>query len=266
MNITLINTQKRNRINVKTITLAFVLLFVGLFTITAQNTALFEQGKQQYKSQNYQEAITNWKKILEDGKHSAEVYFNLGNAYYKLNKIGPAIYYYEKALHLNPSDKDIKTNLRFAKNARIDVIEPLPETVFHKWYKSISGILTYNGWALASIIFVILFTLLFLLYYFTLSEGKKRLFFVTSLVSLAFFICSITMAFLTFSEGKNNHPAIIFAESSQVKNEPNMGAETVFTLHEGTKVQILETDDNWVLIQLENGKEGWMPKTDLKAL
>ncbi len=264
MNITLVNTLKKGRISVTAI--AFFMFFVGSCVVTAQNTALFEQGKQHYKSQNYQEAITNWKKIIESGKHSSDLYFNLGNAYYKLNKIGPAVYYYEKALQLNPSDKDIKTNLKFAQNARIDVIEPLPETLFHKWYKSISGILTYNGWALASVVFVLLFALLFLLYYFTLSEGKKRLFFVTSLVSLVFFALSITMAFLTFSEEKNNHPAIVFAEATQVKNEPNMGAETTFTLHEGTKVQILETDDSWVLIQLENGKQGWMPKTDLKAL
>ncbi len=236
------------------------------FLSSAQNNALFEQGKQQYKSQNYQEAIATWKKIIENGQHSSDLYFNLGNAYYKINKIGPAIYYYEKALQLNPNDAEIKNNLLFAKNARIDVIEPLPETLFHKWYVAVSGLLTYTGWAIASVVFSFLVTLLFLLYYFSFSEGKKRLFFITSLVALLFLIGSFTMAFLTYSDSKNNHPAIVFSESTQVKTEPNMGSETAFTIHEGTKVQVLEKEDNWAHILLENGKEGWVPSEDINEL
>ena len=80
----------------------------------AQNEPLFEQGKQQYKNENYTDAIANWNKILDAGSHSAALYFNLGNAYYKLNQIGPSIYYYKKALELAPNDSDIKNNLSFS--------------------------------------------------------------------------------------------------------------------------------------------------------
>ena len=141
------------------------LLILGMLLVSvlgfAQNEALFEQGKENYKNAKFSEAVTNWKKIVDNGQQSAELYFNLGNAHYKLNNIGPSVYYFEKALQLNPNDADIKTNLAFAENARIDVIEPLPKNIFTRWYKNISGIFTYNGWAIVSVIGVSLFVLLF---------------------------------------------------------------------------------------------------------
>jgi tetratricopeptide (TPR) repeat protein len=132
----------------------------------AQNSALFEQGKERYKQEKYQEAIASWMKIVEKGDHSANLYFNLGNAHYKLNNVGPSIYYYEKAAQLAPLDRDIKTNLAFAENSRIDAIEPLPKTIFSKWHIAISSLLTFNGWAITAVSFSSLFALLFLLYYF----------------------------------------------------------------------------------------------------
>ena len=127
----------------------------------SQNQALFNQGKEQYKAQNYQEAIQNWSKIIENGEHSAALYFNLGNAHYELNNIGPSIYYYEKALQLDPTDTDIKTNLAFAENAKVDIIEPLPKTFFARWDASISTLLSYEGWAWATLIGFFVIVLLF---------------------------------------------------------------------------------------------------------
>ena len=114
--------------------LLYILVLIVSFSAFSQNETLFEQGKELYKNGKYQQAINSWMKIVENGEHSAELYFNLGNAQYKLNHIGPSIYYYEKALQLSPNDQDIKNNLAFAENARIDSIEPLPQTVFSKWY------------------------------------------------------------------------------------------------------------------------------------
>ena len=173
----------------------------------AQNDALFNQGKDNYKAEKYSEAITNWKQILDSGSHSSELYFNLGNAYYKLNQIGPSIYYYEKALQLAPNDKEIKINLAFAENAKVDVIEPLPNTIFSKWYTSIAGAFTYEGWAIVAVVFSMSFVMLFILYYFNISEGKKRLFFTSSIVSILLMIVGISMAYLTFGDAKiTNQP------------------------------------------------------------
>jgi tetratricopeptide (TPR) repeat protein len=246
--------------------LLYILTFLIATLSFGQNEPLFEQGKERYKEGKYQDAINSWMKILDNKEHSANLYFNLGNAHYKMNNVGPSIYYYEKALQLDPTDSDIKINLAFAENARIDAIEPLPKTIFSKWYTSLSGILSFNGWAIAAVVFSMLFVLLFLLYYFSASEGRKRLLFAGSIVSILILLGSLNMAFQIHNDASKDKPAIIFAESSEVKSEPNMGSEVAFTLHEGTKVQIIGQDDNWVRIQLVDGKDGWIPTSDVKGL
>ncbi len=246
--------------------LLYILLLLISITTFGQNNALFDQGKTLYKNGKYQQAINTWKKILENGEQSAELYFNLGNAEYKLNNIGPSVYYYEKALQLSPTDSDIKNNLAFAENARIDAIEPLPRTVFSKWYDTVSGIFTYNGWATVAVILSILFVILFLGYYFSASERSKRTLFTSSLVSIILLVVSLSMAFLTYGDFKNDKPAIIFSEEIEIKSEPNMGSNAAFVLHEGTKVQITAQDGNWYRIALADGKDGWIPASDLKQL
>ncbi len=243
-----------------------LLMFFMSFSVFSQNETLFEQGKELYKNGKYQQAINAWMKILEHGEHSAELYFNLGNAQYKMNHIGPSVYYYEKALQLSPNDPDIKNNLAFAENARIDAIEPLPQSVFSKWYESFSGIFTFNGWAIIAVAFAIGFVALFLFYYFAFAEKKKRLLFVGAMLAGSFLVASLTMAFLTYGDYTKNQPAIIFASEIEIKTEPTLGSNVAFKLHEGTKVQILAQDGNWFRIVLEDGKDGWIPASDLKQL
>lgn len=236
------------------------------FNGLSQNNQLFDQGKEAYKNENYAQAIENWNKILETNEASANLYFNLGNAHYKLNQIGPSIYYYEKALQLNPTDRDIKNNLQFAENARIDVIEPLPKSLFKKWYESLAGFLNFNQWAVVSVVASFFTAILFLAYYFSVRENNKRIFFATSSVSLIILLVAITMAFLTFSESKKNPEAILFASQAEIKSEPRMGSATTFSLHEGTKVIITARDGDWFRIHLADGKDGWISKEKLKEL
>ncbi|MEZ4874428.1 MAG: tetratricopeptide repeat protein [Flavobacteriaceae bacterium] len=240
----------------------FLLSFVGI----GQNNALFEQGKEQYKAEKYQEAIANWMKILESGQHSAALYFNIANAHYKLHHIGPSIYYYEKALQLSPNDSEIKNNLSFAQNATVDAIEPLPKTFFAKWDEKLSQWLTFNGWAWVSVIAVFMFAFLFLSYYFSMDSRKKRLFFVGSLLTVLILVTALPMAFRMYHKAATVDNAIVYAEAVEVKNEPKMKAETMFTIHEGTKVKILGKQEDWCRISLADGKDGWIPFNDIKEL
>lgn len=246
----------------------FFYLFLLLipFLTFSQTLKWFDQGKEQYKNGKYQEAIDSWMRIVENGEHSPELYFNIGNAHYRLNHIGPSIYYYEKALQLSPNDQDIKNNLAFAENARIDSIEPLPSTIFSKWYENIAGIFTFNGWAVLAVVFSLLFVALFLLYYFSFTERRKRLLFASSMFAGVFLLGSLILAFMTYSDYSKNQPAIIFASEIEVKTEPSMGSNSAFVLHEGTKVQIVAQDGNWFRISLPDGKDGWIPASDLKHL
>ncbi|MAZ71664.1 MAG: ion channel protein [Flavobacteriaceae bacterium] len=246
------------------------LLFILLMLVSAlgwsQNNALFNQGKEHYKNGKFQDAINSWEKILDNGEHSADLYFNLGNANYKLNNVAPSIYYYEKALQLAPADADIKTNLKFAENARIDAIEPLPKTIFKRWYQNLAGFMTYDGWAITAVVAGILFVLFFLSYWFANSEGKKRLFFITSIVFILVLAVGLTMSYQLYGDMQNDIPAIVFAEQTEAKNEPSLGGENAFILHEGTKVQITAQEDKWVRVLLANGKDGWIPASDVKRL
>ncbi|MDC8005296.1 tetratricopeptide repeat protein [Aureisphaera galaxeae] len=244
----------------------YILILLVSVLGTAQNEALFEQGKQQYKAEKYQEAITNWNKILQSGEHSAALYYNIGNAHYRLNEIGPSIYYYEKALQLSPNDKEILNNLAYAQNATVDAIEPLPQTVFAKWDKSVSSLLTFEGWAWVSVICALLFALLFITYYFSMYSRQKRVLFVGALLTLFVLITGVSMSFRNFGKQLKDKPAIIFAESTEVKSDPKMNSETSFLLHEGTKVQILAEDGDWSRIQIADGKDGWVLNSDFKTL
>lgn len=242
-----------------------LLLFLSEMSF-AQNQSLFDQGKQDYKLEKYQEAISSWTKIEQSGVHSSALYFNLANAHYKLNSIGPSIYYYEKALELAPNDSEVLNNLTFAQNATIDAIEPLPKTIFAKWDNRVSSWLTFDGWAWTTVICALLFVLLFLSYYFVTYSTKKRLLFIGSMVSMIVLLIAISMSFRTYNQQLNDQHAIVFAESADVKSEPSRKSETSFVLHEGTKVKITAKDEDWYRIQLADGKDGWVSSSDLKEL
>lgn len=242
--------------------LSFLLSLVGF----SQNQALFKKANTLYNDGKYAEAIDNYNTILESGNHSAELYFNLANANYKLNNIAPSVYYYEKALQLSPDDVDIKNNMAFAKNMTIDAIDVIPDSGFFKFIKNITDIMSFDAWAKASIGLVFCFVILFLIYYFSYSTLKKRLAFIGSLAALLLVCVTLLFAFHKFNLDKRDNPAIVFAQESKVKSDPNLKSEEAFRLHEGTKVQVLETYNDWGKIKLSDGKTGWVPSKDIKML
>ena len=244
----------------------YILAFLFSTVAIAQNSALFEKGNTLYNEGEYAEAVEAYGNILKTENHSAEVYFNLANSHYKLNNIAPSIYYYEKALQLKPNDADIKNNLSFAKNMTVDAIDVLPETGFSKLIKKITHAFTFDGWAKLAVAFVFLFVILFLTYYFSYSTVKKRLAFIASNTSLLLMVIALILAFHKYDLDKKDKPAIVFSQESKVKSEPNKRSEESFRLHEGTKVQVLDTLKNRKKIKLADGKTGWISADDIKAL
>ena len=244
-----------------------VLLVLLSISLTAQNPEqLFKEGNTYYANGQYQEAIDAYKKVLDSDQESAAVYYNLANAHFKLNNVAPSIYYYEKALQLAPADRDIKNNIVFAQKMRIDAITPLPENTFQKWFNNVLTLLTTDGWAYATVTFVILFVLLFLAYYFSFKTASKRTYFITSFLCLGLGLLSLVFAYSAFAKISKDNPAIVFATESKVKSEPNLSSTEAFVLHEGTKVMILESVENWKKISLADGKTGWIPSIDVREL
>ncbi|WP_456441736.1 SH3 domain-containing protein [Psychroserpens sp.] len=246
--------------------IGYILIFL-LSTLTfAQNNQLFDDANGLYNDANYTEALEKYKTIFDSGEHSAELYFNMANAHYKLNHIAPSIYYYEKALLLKPHDKDIQNNIAFARNMTVDAIDSVPEVGISKLIKNVTNMMSFDAWAKTSVILVLFFVMLFIVYYFTNSTSKKRFTFLTSNVSLLLAIVSLVFAFHKFKLVKNNQPAIVFAQETKIKSEPNLRSAEAFVLHEGTKVQVLDTISNWKKIKLSDGKTGWITDDDIKML
>jgi tetratricopeptide (TPR) repeat protein len=244
----------------------YILSFLFSLGLFAQNNVLFERANAFYNQGKYADAISQYEAVLATKNHSADLYFNLGNAHYKLNHVAPSIYYYEKALKLAPNDSDIKNNLALAKNMTIDAINVIPEAGLSKILNNAANIMTFDGWAKVSVAFVFCFVALFLIYYFAYSTLRKRLTFLGSMASLLLMCVSLLFAFHKFNLDKRDKPAIVFAQESEVKEAPNSNSEESFTLHEGTKVQVLDTVNNWKKIKIQDGKTGWISSSDIKAL
>ncbi len=245
--------------------LTFLLILLS-FSAQAQSDALFGKATDAYNTGDYNTAIESYLEIIEAGQHSPELYFNLGNSYYKLNQIAPSIYYYEKALLLKPKDSEIKNNLAYAQNMTLDAIEQMPETGLSKIYKDLTSFLSFDQWAYTAVVFMMLFVLFYIAFYYLKYATQKRIAFITSIASLLIAVVSVVFAFLQYVDFKTDQPAIVFENEVKVRSEPNERSQAVFTLHEGTKLNVLETLNEYKKIRLADGQTGWLTSASIKLL
>ena len=226
----------------------------------------FEKGNELYRKEKYADAAIEYENILKSKKHSADLYFNLGNAYYKLNKVGPAIYNFEKALLLNPNDTDIKNNLLFAQKMMIDEVKEMPQAGFNKIVSDFTSSFSFNMWAWIAVSTAFLFLIFFGGFYFSVITLYKRLFFIGMVVLLLFIVTSTMSAIFEKNRHQNERPAIIFSGIATIKGEPKQSAPDASVVHEGTKVYVLENLDNWRRISLPDGSDGWIESKEIKEL
>ena len=245
-----------------------IFFIVSTLSLKAQAPAatLFEEGNKIYNEGDFSKAVSLYEQTLLTGKHSAALYFNLGNAYYRLNKVAESIYYYEKAKQLDPKNEDVKVNSAFAQNMTIDAIEPLPESQLSQFKKSLYAIANASIWSKIVILFLWLFALFFSIYLLNKTVKFKKLFFLLSLFFIILFMCSFTIKFFANEQQENKEYAIIFSNEINSWSEPNLRAEIQFTLHEGTKVELLDSLDEWKKIRIANGSEGWIKNASIKSL
>jgi tetratricopeptide (TPR) repeat protein len=178
----------------------------------------FEQGNEFYAKENYGAAISSYESIADSRKQSAELYFNLANSYYKLHKVGPAVYNYEKALLLSPNDPEIKTNLEFARKMAIDDIKVIPKVGFHKLISDFTSKYYYDTWGWIAVVFAFMFLAFFVGYYFSQRTLFKRIFFIGMFVLLLGIFLSAASGFYEKSRNGNERPAIVFAENAPLKS------------------------------------------------
>ena len=249
----------------KTYLVYTVFLFTGSLGM-AQNEALFEKATAAYNAGNYEESVLIYTQILDAGEHSAALYFNLGNAHYKQNEIAPSIYFYEKALLLNPGDPETLNNLAYAQNMTLDDITPIPEPYLERIYKRVLLSFSMNTWAYTGIFLMLLFVGTYMFFLGSRRPNRKRAGLITSVIALVLALFCSGFAYLRYRNYVETQPAIVFKREITVRSEPNLQSSPVFLLHEGTKVQVKDSLDIWLKVQLADGQTGWAEGDALRLL
>ena len=212
----------------------------------------------EYQKGNYQQAIRDYEEILKNGE-SAEIYFNLGNAYYRTDNITKAVLNYERARLLSPGDDDINFNLQFARSKTIDKITPQSEMFFVTWYKSLVNFTSVDNWAKTGILCIVMTLLLVLLYLFGPQLMLRKIGFFGGLAFFVIFLLSNLFAFQQKQALDNRTGAIIISPSVNIKKTPAKNSADQFVLHEGTRVDIIDKGmTDWRCIRVGDGREGWI--------
>lgn len=235
------------------------------WSLFAQDSAI-KEAEEAYTKENYAKAIDLYEGILKNEGESSEIYYNLGNAYYKDGKVAPAILNYERALLLDPGDSDIRFNLQIAKQKSVDKIEPLGEFFLVKWMDNIQNMGSADSWAKLGIVSFLFFIGCLVMFFFSKSIRIKKTGFYVGILLLLVIIASNVFAKHQKDEIVNRNTAIVFAPTVTVKSSPDASGTDLFILHEGTKVSIKSTLGEWSEIVLEDGNVGWMPSKDIEKI
>lgn len=243
-----------------------LLLLLFVFVPISSHAVSKAEADSSYVSGNYQLAVKQYKQILEQGV-CAELYYNLGNAYYRTDDFTQAIIAYERALRLSPADGDIKHNLQMARSKTVDKITPESELFFVTWYHAFINLLSANGWAYLSLGSLTLTIVLMLLYLFSNPLWIRKLGFFGGIASLFVFILAIIFAWQQQSKLSTHNEAIITVSAVSIKSAPSEGGKDIFLLHEGTKVSITDdTMNEWKEIRISDGKKGWIEADKMEII
>ena len=236
----------------------WLLLAMICFGGTSAKAVTKNNADTEYQKGNYQQAIRDYEEILKNGE-SAEIYFNLGNAYYRTDNITKAVLNYERARLLSPGDDDINFNLQFARSKTIDKITPQSEMFFVTWYKSLVNFTSVDNWAKTGILCIVMALLLVLLYLFGPQLMLRKIGFFGGLAFFVIFLLSNLFAFQQKQALDNRTGAIIISPSVNIKKTPAKNSADQFVLHEGTRVDIIDKGmTDWRCIRVGDGREGWI--------
>ena len=226
-------------------------LFISLSSLA--NDTIFSSANKLYSESNYIEACNLYLQIIEQGSESAELYFNIGNCYYRTNDWANAIWFFEKSLQLK-NKKETQKNLELTRLNTIDKIEPLPDLFYKKWWIILIDIFSTKNWQIITIIYIWIMCILF----FILS--KTKIIYLSSI--------SILCLFITFSSNKidSKKYGILFSQNVTVKSAPSENGTNLFSLHLGAKIEIIDEVGEWIKIRIANGNIGWITKNNYKLL
>lgn len=250
----------------KKFAIVLILVFTGSLITAGEYDSLINEGNAFYNDGLYHDAINAYQEVLDKGYESPGLYYNMGNAYYKLNDLPSAILYYEKAKKLDPDNKDILFNLRIVNSKIPDKIEAVPELFYKRWLNNIYNRYTPDMWAKIAIGLFILTLVFFTFFILSRKKRMKKIGFWIGLIFLLITILSFGMASQKYYYSKAENEAVIFTPTLTVKSAPNANSVDLFVIHEGTKVEVTDEVGEWYEIKIANGSVGWLPKSSVRTI
>lgn len=224
------------------------------------------EGDSAYMKNDYASAIQIYEALLNRGE-AADIYYNLGNSYYKAGDIAKAILNYERALLLQPGNGDIRANLEIARSKTVDKVEPVPEIFFVSWTKSLINSMSVDSWTVCGVVCFILLIVSLYLFIFSKQIVLKKAGFISGIVFLAVTILANVFANQQKDELTNRNSAIVINPSVTVRSTPSESGTSLFILHEGHKVGVKDGSmKDWKEIRLEDGKVGWVPASAIEII
>lgn len=259
------NVMKKKSNKAKASGFSFVLMILMLMPLSV-NAITKQNADDEYAKGNYQQAIKDYQEILKTGV-SSEIYYNLGNAYYRTDNITQALLAYERALQLSPGDNDIRFNLQYARSKTIDKITPETEMFFVTWYNSLVNFTRVDRWANTAIVSIVMALLLILVFLFAPQMWARKSGFYGSAVFLLLFAFANLFAFQQKHELETKQGAIVIAPTVNVKKTPAASGTDIFVIHEGTRVDITDRGmKQWRGIKLADGREGWLKTSQIEEI
>ena len=253
----------------KVVTVVTLLLSLGAsMNIQAKDLdSLWTAGVQAYTDGKFSDASAAWTSIEESGQKSAKLYYNLGNAWFKQGNYPKAILNYERALRLDPSYSDARYNLEFTSNFVQDKIEPVPEFILKSVARKVCYVMGSNAWAVIFLVLLAAALMMGLLFLLGSSVGKRRVGFYCGIVLLLLSAGALSFSIWQKSDSVKTDTAIVMSPVSSVKSSPSSGSsKDLFVIHEGTKVTILDEVGSWKNIALADGRQGWIPASDIEII
>lgn len=250
-----------------------VLIFVAVcaaslsaFGKGVDTDALWERGNRLYSAGDWNGAVATYDSIVNAGWESAPLYYNLGSAYFKAGKKGEAILNYYRAKRLAPADGDIEYNLAYVESFVKDKIEMVPEFVLSRWIRSMSQLIGADAWGVVSLVMLGVTLIALGFYLLGLRRGIRKTGFVVTLVAAVGLLLSLLFGGEARRELVSDNEAVVLSTAAAVKAAPEKSSKDLFILHEGTKVEVLDTFGEWSEIRIADGNEGWIRTLSIEII